>query len=281
MAEAIWFFADGDEERGPVTEAQIRALIGTGNLRPDDLVWREGLEDWVPARELPNLFGKNPGGTGGTATTLNQPEGGSSESLERRAGPPIHLTPAGVSGRSAWKRPLELFAWLGFAGQPLLLVGLLMVIISRGCEATGQRHVQRLTVRVEMEEARFDAREGRERAELEQQLAELENVDDLPPAARTRRDRLHQALREQQTRQQVERQKLRDGAWQKLRDDAEAARRTNVIWDLWRSRIFWLGTLLLALGLCIIGFTHQGAPQWMCLAILALLLASLYYGRGS
>jgi hypothetical protein len=40
--EAVWYFADGDVERGPVTEMQIRTLIGTGNLTAEDLVWREG-----------------------------------------------------------------------------------------------------------------------------------------------------------------------------------------------------------------------------------------------
>jgi hypothetical protein len=60
MPDAIWYFADGDEERGPVTEAQIRTLIGTGNLHAEDLVWREGLDDWMPAGEVPGLFGNGP-----------------------------------------------------------------------------------------------------------------------------------------------------------------------------------------------------------------------------
>ncbi len=278
MSEAIWFFADGDEERGPVTEAQIRALIGTGHLRPDDLVWREGMEDWAPARELPSLFGKSPGGTAVMAANGSDADAVSPEGSRRRAGPPASHTPLVAASRSAWKRPLNVFAPLGFAGQPLMLVGLLMVILSRGCEATGQRHVQRLNVRAEMEEARFEARGRRARADLQQQLVELESVDDLTPAGRTRRDRLQQALRELETRQEVERQQLRDGAWQELQEAAEEARRTNVVWDLWRGRIFWLGTLLLAFGLCIIGFTHHGAPQWVCLAMLAVLLLSLYFG---
>jgi hypothetical protein len=68
MSEAIWYFADGDEERGPVTEAQIRTLIGTGNLKPDDLVWREGMDDWLPAAEVPGLF------SGGTPAPRRTPK---------------------------------------------------------------------------------------------------------------------------------------------------------------------------------------------------------------
>ena len=56
MADAVWYFADGDVQRGPITEAQLRALIGTGNLTPEDQVWKEGMEDWTPAGEVAGLF---------------------------------------------------------------------------------------------------------------------------------------------------------------------------------------------------------------------------------
>ena len=61
MADAIWYFAIDEEERGPVTEAQLRTLIGTGNLSRNDLVWREGLNDWLPAGQVPGLFDKEVG----------------------------------------------------------------------------------------------------------------------------------------------------------------------------------------------------------------------------
>ncbi len=56
MSDAIWYYAQDDREHGPVTAAYITGMARTGKLRPDDLVWREGMEDWRPARIIKGLF---------------------------------------------------------------------------------------------------------------------------------------------------------------------------------------------------------------------------------
>ncbi|WP_161785372.1 DUF805 domain-containing protein [Paenirhodobacter enshiensis] len=45
-----WYYAVGGDSRGPVPETEIAAFIRTGMIRPDTLVWREGMTGWEPAR---------------------------------------------------------------------------------------------------------------------------------------------------------------------------------------------------------------------------------------
>lgn len=47
--EERWFYLDGQENRGPFSRADMERLAGSGRLRRNDLVWREGTADWIPA----------------------------------------------------------------------------------------------------------------------------------------------------------------------------------------------------------------------------------------
>jgi len=43
-----WYYADGGQQRGPVTDDELSALLATGAITPDTLVWREGMPGWEP-----------------------------------------------------------------------------------------------------------------------------------------------------------------------------------------------------------------------------------------
>ena len=45
-----WFYADGGKQQGPIDEAQLVALIQSGKITQETLVWREGMADWLPLR---------------------------------------------------------------------------------------------------------------------------------------------------------------------------------------------------------------------------------------
>jgi uncharacterized RDD family membrane protein YckC len=40
------------QQSGPFTEAEVRAQLAAGTLQGTDLIWREGLTDWVPVASL-------------------------------------------------------------------------------------------------------------------------------------------------------------------------------------------------------------------------------------
>lgn len=47
-----WYYALNDQRMGPVSEAEFLRLIASGEVRPETLVWREGMTSWQPCREV-------------------------------------------------------------------------------------------------------------------------------------------------------------------------------------------------------------------------------------
>ncbi len=56
MPDQVWFLFQNNAQQGPMTLEAMRALADEGKLRPDSLVTRVGMADWVPARSVPELF---------------------------------------------------------------------------------------------------------------------------------------------------------------------------------------------------------------------------------
>ncbi len=50
-----WHYTAGGVQRGPVDFANLQLLVGTGQVRMDDLVWTDGMAAWVPASNVPGL----------------------------------------------------------------------------------------------------------------------------------------------------------------------------------------------------------------------------------
>ena len=54
---AEWYYRqENGAQEGPVSAAGLKRLADTGKLRPDDMVWEEGLKQWVPAKQVKGLF---------------------------------------------------------------------------------------------------------------------------------------------------------------------------------------------------------------------------------
>ncbi len=51
----IWHYSTGSEQTGPVPVAEIHRLIAAGMLTADDVVWKEGMTDWLAIRDVPEL----------------------------------------------------------------------------------------------------------------------------------------------------------------------------------------------------------------------------------
>ena len=51
-----WFCISAGEQRGPVSAATLRQLVSAGQLGPSDLVWHQGLPEWVAASKIKGLF---------------------------------------------------------------------------------------------------------------------------------------------------------------------------------------------------------------------------------
>jgi hypothetical protein len=51
-----WHYSIGGAKNGPVTAVALKGLADSRMLSPADLVWKEGMSQWVPARAVKGLF---------------------------------------------------------------------------------------------------------------------------------------------------------------------------------------------------------------------------------
>jgi len=300
MADAIWYYAQGDDEHGPITAGKLKSLADSGKLNPDDLVWREGMDDWKPAREVARLFPNAPGKvpvsppTEPTASTGAAPPsappveaGGAVESVPRVGPTPEIRSRPRVSGRStrqagagvaqaaALLQPLSLGRYIG---QPLLLIGLVLVLLAKGCDSVGNRYVQRLSVRQELAQNNFKDDWDERRQALENERKEIRDKGELTADDRAKLDSIASDLSDMNEEMVSKRQELERGKWRAMRIAARDADANNKMWGFFREALFIFGTIVLTIGLLAVGFTGEGAQKWICLVMLAIVTFSLYVG---
>jgi hypothetical protein len=52
---AAWHYSAGEKQLGPVPLAELKQFLVDGRLSMDDLVWKDGMPEWLPASELAEL----------------------------------------------------------------------------------------------------------------------------------------------------------------------------------------------------------------------------------
>ncbi len=68
-----WYYVESGRQAGPVDEAGLAALAASGKIRPETLVWREGMANWQAYREVqpaapgtPPILGQGASAAGGS-----------------------------------------------------------------------------------------------------------------------------------------------------------------------------------------------------------------------
>ncbi len=94
-----WYVARNGQKTGPYSTEQLKQLAGAGKLAAGDLLWKQGLETWVPLSKVKGLL---PAGAAGVLPPLDLATAGRGaadfESLDvatggRRAGGPPDWNP--------------------------------------------------------------------------------------------------------------------------------------------------------------------------------------------
>lgn len=73
-----WYYAVGGQQQGPVDEAQLDALLQSGQINQETLVWRDGLANWQPLRQARPSASAPPiaaGAAAASATAGGEPMG--------------------------------------------------------------------------------------------------------------------------------------------------------------------------------------------------------------
>jgi hypothetical protein len=334
MAEAIWYYAQDDREHGPVTGAYIAGMARTGKLRPDDLVWREGMEDWRPARTIKGLFtapGNRPAGpasdtavldspfdalppssssadhgaaTGERAMAASQPPVGGTLSAAAPAAPPPppdaarfrdrgppsfdaqaplprderdEELPASVPGLRA--EPRTAGERLRGLARSLTLIGLLLAMFSRGCEALGGRWAMRLQAQSELAEMRFEQDWRMRLRSLEQQRRELSSDSTSAASNASALRETQQELAKLETQREQARAELNESEWRELKDAAKEAQLNQRIWGFWREICVWSAALALVLGGAGLIYAAHGAERWLGIALLAVVAWTVFFAQ--
>jgi hypothetical protein len=68
-----WYYGENGQQVGPVDEGSIRAGIHQGRVSLQTLVWREGMPDWLPLSQVPELSGQTVVPTGHPASPYTPP----------------------------------------------------------------------------------------------------------------------------------------------------------------------------------------------------------------
>ena len=122
-----WYYAIGQEQKGPVTDDQLQALVRDGVITGDTLVWREGMAGWqayrtiVPPGTLPAT---------GAATISTSPAPAGPEGVPQSRGrgeADFFQTDYEVLIGYAWSR-----GWRAFSNSAGLMIGggLLLFLIA-------------------------------------------------------------------------------------------------------------------------------------------------------
>jgi len=54
---AAWHIAENGQSVGPFSPPQLAQAVSQGRVRPDTLVWTQGMQQWAPASQVPALAG--------------------------------------------------------------------------------------------------------------------------------------------------------------------------------------------------------------------------------
>jgi hypothetical protein len=100
-----WFYQRDGIENGPVSSPELTQLAASGKLKPVDLIWKEGMSEWVPASRLTKLFP-----TVARASSLSPPPlPNTSEPPPvpppRSLPPPVPPSPAQFNSQPTFRRP--------------------------------------------------------------------------------------------------------------------------------------------------------------------------------
>jgi len=60
MRDSGWYFHHGGVQNGPVSFEELKEAVARGALEPTDLVWQEGMPNWVAATSIESLVSPSP-----------------------------------------------------------------------------------------------------------------------------------------------------------------------------------------------------------------------------
>jgi uncharacterized membrane protein len=55
-----WYYAADNEQKGPINESELKANLAANKIPADALVWKDGMDNWTPANQVPAFSFRQP-----------------------------------------------------------------------------------------------------------------------------------------------------------------------------------------------------------------------------
>ncbi|MBC8126608.1 MAG: DUF4190 domain-containing protein [Gloeobacteraceae cyanobacterium ES-bin-144] len=52
-----WYYSKNTTQLGPITDSELKAKVSSGEISRADLIWKDGMRDWLPVSSVPELSG--------------------------------------------------------------------------------------------------------------------------------------------------------------------------------------------------------------------------------
>ncbi len=144
-----------------------------------------------------------------------------------------------------------------FVGRPLMYVGLLLVILGKGCDGLDARGVARTEALLVRAKYYFNT-------SFEKKIDQAIEEDDNERAENLRK------LRDK------ERKKLEKGEWKDLQESMAVASINYPIAAYWHKWLDLAGTVLLLCGLILVAILAQSSERWIAYIMIGIITFSIY-----
>jgi len=262
QSETRWYYAVDDAHVGPVSSSRFWQLADEGVIRSDTLVWCTGFANWVPASTVEGLFKQKPGVT----------NSGHSQPVATPQLAPTPMTPP-ESGNA--ESDSALFMQIAKSG---ILLGLLCVVFTRGCDAVDSANVDRISATRTISEQAFEKRWAAELQPLKATQAELAAIASPSSDDKRRLQEAEQQLRSSELLKASEQTNMERETWGPLRFEESHAASEYQRAQMFRNISVLLGTTLSLLGLGVALFFAPPEQQLGVWIALSVLIAAAFLG---
>jgi len=181
-----------------------------------------------------------------------------------------------------WKIPSDLASDLGrvslLAGRPMVAIGLVLVLLSKGCDSISQRGVDRAEAIAHRATEQFDDDVKDKELAIQREIDEIAARGEVKSDDQTKIDDLKKRKTDVSALSAKDRKAKQGGEWRELESAARTAATNHKINGYWRELFFVFAAIVLSLGLLVVSWGAEGAERWITLTMLAIITFSLFVG---
>jgi uncharacterized membrane protein len=104
-----WYYAVDNEQKGPINEAELKEHLAANKYPADTLVWKDGMDNWTPANQVPAFSFRQPPIPAKVQPTTVDPN--VTKAITNKPAPAATATPAAVNPDST--TPVNLSSVMG------------------------------------------------------------------------------------------------------------------------------------------------------------------------